>query len=162
MGNHEDLLTGALADPAEMEPWLMNGGVETLLSYGGMDRSLLETMTLLEARESFRAALPESHREFLGGLRKMVVCGGYAFVHAGLDPSRPLHDQDPFDLLWIREPFLSSGVDFGKVIVHGHTPTREPEVRRNRINIDTGAFYAGRLTCLVLEGDARRFLQVSD
>jgi serine/threonine protein phosphatase 1 len=162
MGNHEDLLIGALADTAGMEPWLMNGGVETLLSYCGMDRSALETMSLVEAREAFRAALPGSHREFLRGLRRMAVLGGYAFVHAGLDPSRPLGDQDPSDLLWIRQPFLSSGVDFGKVVVHGHTPARDPEIRPNRINIDTGAFYTGRLTCLVLEDDARRFFQAAE
>jgi serine/threonine protein phosphatase 1 len=161
MGNHEELLLGALADPRGMEPWLMNGGVETLLSYCETPRRRLEAMTIREAREAFVAAFPASHREFLIRLPRMASLGGYLFVHAGLDPARPAGDQDPFDLVWIREPFLSSDVDFGRIVVHGHTPAREPELRRNRINIDTGAFCTGRLTCLVLEGEERRFLQVS-
>jgi serine/threonine protein phosphatase 1 len=34
----------------------------------------------------------------------------------------------------------------------------EPEVLPNRINIDTGAFATGRLTCVVLEGESHRFI----
>jgi serine/threonine protein phosphatase 1 len=80
-------------------------------------------------------------------------------VHAGVRPGVPLDAQDADDLVWIRGPFLSSNADFGKVVVHGHTPAEAPEVRPNRINVDTGAFFTGRLTCLVLEGAERRFLQ---
>jgi serine/threonine protein phosphatase 1 len=68
--------------------------------------------------------------------------------------------QELDDLLWIREPFLNSNEDLGKVVVHGHTPAEEPEVRDNRIGLDTGAVYGGKLTALVLEGEERRFLQV--
>jgi serine/threonine protein phosphatase 1 len=76
-------------------------------------------------------------------------------------PGIPLEAQDADDLVWIRGPFLSSDADFGKVVVHGHTPTEAPDVRANRINVDTGAFFSGRLTCLVLEGAERRFLQTA-
>ena len=62
------------------------------------------------------------------------------------------------DLLWIRGPFLSSDADFGQVVIHGHTITDDPEIRHNRIGIDTGAFATGRLTCLVLEDDTQEFL----
>ena len=62
------------------------------------------------------------------------------------------------DLLWIRKEFLASSADFGKVVVHGHTPAQEPEIRPNRINLDTGAYVSGRLTCIVLEEDRHRFL----
>jgi serine/threonine protein phosphatase 1 len=63
------------------------------------------------------------------------------------------------DLLWIREEFLTSTMNFGKIVIHGHSPNEWPEVRPNRINIDTGAFATGRLTCLVVEGErASRFL----
>ena len=67
--------------------------------------------------------------------------------------------QDPEDLVWIRRPFLDSDEDFGRIVVHGHTPASRPDIRPNRINIDTGAVFQGRLTCLVLEGTTRRFLQ---
>jgi serine/threonine protein phosphatase 1 len=76
-------------------------------------------------------------------------------------PGVPLDCQSEQDLLWIREPFLASTVDFGKIIVHGHTSTPEPEVLPNRIGIDTGAYASGRLTCVVLDnGGAPRILKV--
>jgi serine/threonine protein phosphatase 1 len=49
-------------------------------------------------------------------------------------------------------------VAFGKIIIHGHTPREWPEVRSNRINIDTGAFATGRLTYLVIDVEEARFL----
>ena len=82
------------------------------------------------------------------------MCGDFFFAHAGVKPNVDLSLQKEKDLFWIRDEFLSSNDDFGKIIVHGHTPTREIEVRPNRINIDTGAFATGRLTCLVLEDES--------
>jgi serine/threonine protein phosphatase 1 len=79
-------------------------------------------------------------------------------VHAGVNPALPLDQQIADDLLWIREPFLNSRRDLGRVIVHGHTVESEPIVRRNRIGIDTGACWTGCLTCLVLEEGTFRFL----
>jgi serine/threonine protein phosphatase 1 len=69
-----------------------------------------------------------------------------------------LDDQDPYEMMWIRDRFLLSDADFGKRVVHGHTPCPVPEVLGNRIGIDTGAYFSGRLTCLVLEGAEHRFL----
>ncbi len=80
------------------------------------------------------------------------------FVHAGVRPGRPIEDQDEMDMLWIRDDFLQSTDDHGRVVVHGHSITHEPEIRPNRICIDTGAYATGRLTCLVLEGAERSFL----
>ena len=37
-----------------------------------------------------------------------------------------------------------------------------PEIRPNRIGIDTAAYATGCLTCLVLENDDKRFLQVRE
>jgi serine/threonine protein phosphatase 1 len=104
-------------------------------------------------------AIPPRHRDFLESLPLTAEFGTYLFVHAGIDPRRPLGDQDPEALIWIRDPFLRSSVDFGRIVVHGHTPVVEPDVRENRINIDTGAVFTGRLTCAVLEGAERRLLQ---
>ena len=102
--------------------------------------------------------LPSSHREFLSGLKHYFICGDFFFVHAGVRPGIQLTKQSEEDLLWIREDFLISEDYFGKVIVHGHTPVPEPDIRPNRINIDTGAYATGRLTCLVLESDKLRFI----
>jgi serine/threonine protein phosphatase 1 len=52
-------------------------------------------------------------------------------------------------------------MDFGRIVVHGHTPSERPEVLPNRINIDTGAFATGRLTSVVLEGAEPRFLMTA-
>jgi serine/threonine protein phosphatase 1 len=79
-------------------------------------------------------------------------------VHAGVRPGIALQKQREEDLLWIREDFLFCEDDFGKVVVHGHTPVLQPDIRANRINIDTGAYATGRLTCLILEGDKLDFI----
>jgi hypothetical protein len=73
-------------------------------------------------------------------------------VHAGVRPLVPLDQQREEDLLWIRDDFLNCEEDFGKLVVHGHEPVAQPDVRFNRINIDTGAFATGRLSCLIIEG----------
>ena len=159
LGNHEDMLLKALDDAGWMSNWLSNGAEETLLSYEVKARAIGGVSGLIELQHGFRAALPGAHLEFLAGLQRYEMIEPYFFVHAGIRPDRALEDQDPEDLIWIREPFLNSDADFGRVVVHGHTPTTRPDVRRNRINIDTGAVFSGRLTCLVLEGAGRRFLQ---
>jgi hypothetical protein len=82
------------------------------------------------------------------------------FAHA-LDPKVELSCQKESDLLWITGEFLSSNDDFGKLIVHGRTPTREIEVGPNRINIDTGAFATGRPTCLAIEGESLSVIDTS-
>ena len=71
-----------------------------------------------------------------------------------MKPGIPLAQQSEHDLLWIRDDFLLSEQNFGKVVVHGHTPVLKPDIRPNRINIDTGAYATGRLTCLMIEQDA--------
>ena len=102
--------------------------------------------------------MPDSHRQFLTELKLSFSCGDYYFVHAGVRPGTPLAVQHEEDLLWIRDEFLLHEEPFEKIIVHGHTPVREPEVRPNRINIDTGAYATGRLTCLRLESDKIDFV----
>jgi serine/threonine protein phosphatase 1 len=160
-GNHEAMLLEALAAPVEpvMGRWLANGGAETLISYGIDPGSRRRPRMPAEIAGEIERKIPRDHLEFLGGLPSMVVEDGYLFVHAGIRPRVPFDGQVDDDLLWIRDPFLNSPVDFGKRVVHGHTPVAEPELRRNRINIDTGAFLTNRLTCLVIEGDGIAFLE---
>ena len=113
---------------------------------------------LQQAQRMLNSLLPAHHRAFLTGLRCHLTIGDYHFVHAGVRPGVPLNRQEDQDRMWIREAFLASRVDHGKVVVHGHTIAPEPELLSNRIGIDTGAYATNRLTALVLEGTDQRFL----
>ena len=157
-GNHEIFVDQFLDDPSVLSDWKHLGGISTLLSYGVTPSVPDEPRAQAAAAEAFRQALPHSHRHFIQGLALSFTCGDFFFVHAGVRPGVPLRKQRQEDLLWIREEFLLHEEEFGKVVVHGHTPAMAPDVRPNRINIDTGAYATGRLTCLVLEGDRIRFI----
>lgn len=157
-GNHEDLLLGFLRDPSTLRGWRNNGARETLLSYGIPLPARLDVSAMQEVAARFRDALPPAHHRLLSMLALSHEEGGYFFAHAGVRPGVPLAEQSPDDLLWIRREFLDHTGSFGRVVVHGHTPVEAPEFRENRINIDTGAVFSGRLTCLVLEGSGSRIL----
>ncbi|HEX2255833.1 MAG TPA: metallophosphoesterase [Afifellaceae bacterium] len=158
-GNHEDVLLQFLEDPSILPYWRELGGFETLYSFAVLPPVILDEDRMRQAHAEFRSRLTQSELRFLEGLKLSIEFGSYLFVHAGVDPNRPLQNQRPHDLIWIREPFLLSQADFGRIVVHGHTPAYVPERLANRINIDTGAYATGRLTCLVLEGGSQRFLQ---
>lgn len=160
LGNHEDFMLTFLGDSSVGELWLTNGGDATMYSYGvGLppvaDRE--ERHRLMRA--TLEEKLPAAHLDFLRTLKLTHVEGDYAFVHAGIKPGRSLEEQVPADVLWIRGEFLDSSADHEKCVVHGHTITEDVDVRWNRIGIDTGAYYSGTLTCLVLEREERLVLQ---
>lgn len=159
-GNHEEAFLDFLGDPGFGMVWRNFGGLETLHSYGVPEAARLATVDqFLLAHRSLQESLPAAHLTFLRSLRLNVSFGDYFFAHAGVRPGVPLDRQSDEDLLWIRDQFLDSAEDFGKIVVHGHTPEAEPVIRANRIGIDTGAYMTGVLTALVLEGTTRRFLQ---
>lgn len=152
-GNHDNFIGDFLKNPATLQDWSKIGGLETLMSYGLKPSINADAAMQIELAKALEHALPQAHRTFLGGLISSFTCGGYFFAHAGVRPGIPLKKQRDDDLLWIRDEFLLYEEDFGKIVVHGHTPVRELDIRPNRINIDTGAYVTGRLTCLVLEDD---------
>jgi len=150
-GNHEALMEDFLRDPASLQPWLQLGGMQTLASYGlNLHPGIIETEA--DTQLGFWRAFPRSHELFLQCLRYSFCCGDFLFVHAGIRPNIPIEQQDHHDLLWIRREFLNSAQHHGKFIVHGHTPVPHPDIRQNRINIDTGAWRTGTLTCIAIEG----------
>ena len=141
-GNHEEMLLRA-ADKSrsdrDLMTWWGNGGEATLESYGVDDPS----------------DLPAEHLDWMRSLPLQSSDPHRLFVHAGIRPGIALSSQSAEDLLWIREPFLSSAEDHGALVVHGHTPTpaRKPDLRPNRLNIDTGACFGGPLTAAVFSDE---------
>jgi serine/threonine protein phosphatase 1 len=152
-GNHESSLLDFLRNPAVFQDWSKMGGIETLMSYGLKPTVNADATTQMDLSIALNSALPTTHRHFLDGLVPSFTCGGFFITHAGVRPGIPLKEQREEDLMWIRDDFLLHEEDFGKIVVHGHTPVRELDIRPNRINIDTGAYATGRLTCLIIEGD---------
>jgi serine/threonine protein phosphatase 1 len=139
MGNHEQMLLDYLAG-REKELFLTNGGIETLDSYGIINYADIWTQNIL----------PADHLDFLTNLHLWWEDENFIYVHAALESGVPPARQKRQWLLWGRHGFLDSRQDFGKRVIYGHTPWPEPRVEANKIGIDTGAVYGGRLTCLVL------------
>lgn len=159
-GNHEETMLQCLYSDESFDSWASYGGIATAQSYGlNIDENtpIRELDGVAICRE-LANAVPQSHKEFLQALPTRVEAGDYLFVHAGVRPRVPLEEQSDRDCMWIRDEFLNYRGNFGKVIVHGHTPVPEPESLPNRIGIDTDAFHTGRLTAVCLEEHSRRFM----
>jgi serine/threonine protein phosphatase 1 len=147
-GNHEAMLLEVVKEPAAIPWWLGNGGDATLASFG----------------VSHPGDLPAGVLSWMAGLVTMYEDEHRYFVHAGLHPGLSLSEQDDQTKLWIRDEFLSIDYNFGKHVVHGHTPieTGGPELRPYRTNLDTGAVFGGPLTAGVFtdeRGPAVGFLK---
>lgn len=158
-GNHEEVLLRLLdGEPGLLQQWLSFGGEACLASYGCNPRDW-SGLPEAEALRRLREVIPSEHQTFLAGLADTFSFGDYLFVHAGIRPGVTLQHQAPRDLRWIRGAFLDDPRDHGVTVVHGHTITKEVDVRPNRIGIDTGAYHFGVLTALGVEGDQHWFIQ---
>lgn len=155
-GNHEQVLLDYIEDPAHRTEWLRFGGAETLRSYAvDPPRADDPSSAHLAARDQLLERLPVAHLRFLNALELTVTIGDYAFVHAGVRPGVALAQQRHQDLLWIRDDFLDSDMLHERIIVHGHTwESAQPEVRSNRVGIDTGAYETGVLTAVRIQDGA--------
>lgn len=178
-GNHDRMFSNFAQHGTEHDPrvtsgisWLNPrlGGSTTLASYGvnGVMHFGMQDNPPLEVLEHFEGptgwidkdalhsiafkAVPETHLAFLDGLPLWHQTDDLLFVHAGLRPGVPLNLQDPEDLIWIREGFLNSDHDFGKLVVHGHTALDHPQHFGNRVDLDGGAGYGDPLIPAVFEG----------
>ena len=149
-------MEGFLQDPAILQYWQQLGGMQTLASYGVEPHDGTETANDLHRR--FLDAFPRAHELVMQCLRNQFSCGDFLFVHAGIRPNVPLDNQDPNDLIWIRDEFLDCTRRHERFVVHGHTPVPHPDIRSNRINIDTAAWRTGTLTCIAIEGSTLLFL----
>jgi serine/threonine protein phosphatase 1 len=163
-GNHEDLLLRFLDGEIDTgRHWLDYGGLEAMSAYGVVitDREARDDASVIALGKQLAERLPASHLEFFRALQISHSAGDYLFVHGGVRPGVPLPEQRDRDCLWIRKTFLNSNADHGATVVHGHSISDQPEIRHNRIGIDTGAYRSNVLTCLVLDGETRSFLQTA-
>lgn len=146
IGNHEEMFLDYLSD-TDSQTFILNGGLTTIRSYKEGQRSRKDPL------------VPPAHRDFFSSLLHMIELEQYYIVHAGFRPHMRIEDQELFDMIWIRDGFIYSDYDFGKVVIFGHTPFNSPMIMKNKIGIDTGAVYGNCLTCLELP--ERRFHSVS-
>lgn len=158
-GNHEAMMLDFIEDPDAAASWLRYGGLSTLMSYG--IRGVSETAdakSRARVSEELREALG-THLKFLEHSLKPLFCSGNVIcVHAAFDPSLPLHAQRERTLLWGQDGFLREGGPPDRLIVHGHTVSPEPDFGRNRLGIDTGAYFSGRLTAVRMDSGKLQFI----
>lgn len=157
-GNHEDLWKRFLDEPEIGPTWFDTGGVMTVVSYGIRDGLSGRAADFAAIAARLREAMPAAHHAFLDGLALSHRAGDYVFAHAGIRPRVPVERQDPQDLMWIRREFLGAGEFGGLCVVHGHSQVADAVDLPHRIAVDTGAYHSGRLTCVVLDGENRRFM----
>jgi serine/threonine protein phosphatase 1 len=143
-GNHEDVMLSFLEQPSWSHKWIAFGGADTLASYG-----LYQSRVSKLSRSILNGFIPGDHIAFLSSLPSLFAIPGYCFVHGGIRPGRSLENQTDRDLLWLRPGDNDGDInDYTGTLVHGHTPVEIPDVSLERINVDTGAYVSGRLTCV--------------
>jgi len=138
-GNHEDMMIN------QYDFWLPNGGNTTLNSYKNV--SIEKYNEHIEWMKNLPYYYEDEHR---------------IYVHAGLDPRVPLEEQNAQSMLWIRDTFLLSNHDFGKLVIHGHTPRRQVDIQPNRINLDTGGVFGNKFTAAFFKEGQRDLYKYTD
>ncbi len=163
-GNHEKIFVDFVTDPHDRlaSMWFrdMNGGRETVASYGIDADEVIDALEDPKRVDGLLSSIPKEHIAWMDDLPVFHQRDGYFFVHAGVRPGVALERQSEDDMMWIRDRFLKSRKNHGALVIHGHTPKRSVEVKKNRINIDTGACFWGELTAVALGEDEPRFLSV--
>lgn len=155
-GNHEDRMEAFLRQPELGPGWCEFGGREALASFGITPPDVSDSLDVWKsACQKLNRNLTNRHRAFLAAQTLSLTLGDFFFCHAGAEPGVPLAQQDPLQLMWIRQRFLEDRAAFDKLIVHGHTPTDKVHYDHRRIGIDTGAYASGILTALRLEGSGK-------
>jgi serine/threonine protein phosphatase 1 len=150
-GNHEASLLSFLDSPKDGAPWLGFGGKQTLASYGVPVPKINAERDELEQSARALSLAMGPHVGFLNKTVLIYRSGDVIFAHSGIDPEKPLNMQDEKALLWGRSSFLEKGVSADLRVVHGHWDVAEPVVSRNRLGLDTGAYYSGKLTAARLD-----------
>ncbi len=152
LGNHEaEMLNARRAwherDVEGFDRWWLQGGEATWRSY----------LPPGEAEPAMHAnpfdAIDPEHLRWIESLPRYHETQHFIFVHAGLRPPLGPAENDPEDLIWIREAFIRSRHDWGKLVIYGHTPVREPLMMANKVGLDTLPRNTGKLTAAELDDE---------
>ncbi|HTU23577.1 MAG TPA: metallophosphoesterase family protein [Gemmataceae bacterium] len=152
-GNHDVMFLEARqrTDPL----WLACGGVETLRSYGTTDQQIEDMIDGKGGFEQLLAGVPIRHWQFLeDDCVRWHESEKHFFVHACVDPERPL-DQQSDDMLYWQKLIRPCSHVSGKTMICGHTRQKNglPLDWETTVCIDTNIYDGGWLTCLdVLSG----------
>ena len=141
-GNHEFMMVWGLQyGDQQLQGWVMNGGGNTVASYtDGLGE--LDEQTMADDCEWF-LGLPTTHED-----------AHRVYVHAKVDPSSPLDEQDLQTVHWARYETLDGTGYNGKHVVHGHTPNKHgPTTVGSRTCLDVGAVWTGRYVVGVFDDD---------
>ena len=161
-GNHEQFMIDFLFNKINnLSNWLMNGADQTFKSY---DIEVAEFIKdgfaddkIDKLRNIFLGKLTKEHIYFFNNFKLTYIMGDYLFVHAGINPEKSLSEQSEIDFLWSRsDQFFDKDFKFEKIIVHGHTPEKEAVSYPYRINIDTGCFFSGKLSCVCVNDQDKK------
>ena len=163
MGNHEQIMIDFVFNKINnLRYWLNLGTDQTFKSYkieiAEFIKDGFEDDKMDKLRNVLLNKLSNEHIHFLKNLKLSHSMGKYLFVHAGINPEKALKDQVKKDFLWSRsDQFFDKNFKFEQIIVHGHTPEKEVINFPYRINIDTGCFFSGKLSCVHLNDfDSKR------
>ena len=163
MGNHEQFMTDFLFNKINnLSNWIINGADQTFKSYdievAEFIKDGFEDDKIDKLRNIFLSKLTKGHVYFFKNLKLTYIMGDYLFVHAGINPEKSLSEQNKMDFLWSRsDKFFDKNFEFEKIIVHGHSPEKEVVNFPYRINVDTGSFFSGKLSCVHLNDfDSKR------
>ena len=156
MGNHEQVLIDFLFNNINnLRYWLGLGADQTFKSYNievaNFIKDGFEDDKIDKLRKVFLNELTKEHINFFKNLKLSHTLGEFLFVHGGINPEKSLSQHDKMDFLWSRsDKFFNKNFKFEKIIIHGHTPEKEIVNFPYRINIDTGCFFSGKLSCVCL------------
>lgn len=158
-GNHEQAMLHFMQDHSIGPDWAAFGGRETLISYNVVPPKAVNVVDEWKPiRDELVRTIPKQHVEFLEQLTLSHKIGPYGFVHAGVRPGVPYENQSDEDRMWIRDEFLNATTKEDLYIVHGHSPVKAPYWDHRRVNVDTGAYFTGRLTAVKILKDEMSFL----
>jgi serine/threonine protein phosphatase 1 len=142
-GNHDQMFLGKGAtfddgrgDHNGYANWMTNGGTTTLESFGINFKGMYEVEQM--------KLIPQKYTDWMNSTTFYFVDKSpfkRVYVHAGVDRRVSLEEQSPHVMTWIRDTFLNNVSPKLGYVVHGHTPHHRPEMRPNRLNIDTGCVY---------------------